>query len=203
MSDNVWNEIRSDYDAYHYSGFTWLPDPDRGELSRRWERIDSIVLRGAWTAVVSFRVKTWARRNHVPLLPQICDTLNRVFWGVIIGDHVQIGRGFCIAHGYVVIDGGTTIGKNCSINPYVTIGLGTGSNVAFSLRGPTIGDNVYIGTGAKVLGPITIGDNVKIGANAVVITDIPANHTAIGVPAHAIPQKPVPKRKPRARQDGD
>jgi len=198
MTDKVWNEIRSDYDAYHYSGFTWLPDPKRSEMSRRMERLDTIVLRGAWPAVVAFRIKKWARRHHIPVLSLLCDTLNRMFWGVIIGDHVEIGRGFCLAHGYVVIDGAVKIGNKCSVNPYVTIGLGSGSAVGFSLHGPTLGDNVYIGTGAKVLGPITIGNNVKIGANAVVISDIPDNHTAIGVPARASPQKSPPK-KPRAK----
>ena len=200
MSDNVWNEIRSDYDAYHYSGFSWLPDPDKGEMKRRWERMDTIVLRGAWPAVASFRLKKWARRKGIPLLPFLCDTFNRLFWGVLIGDRVEAGRGLCLAHGYVVIDGLVTIGKNCSINPYVTIGLGTGSKVGFSLNGPTLGDNVYVGTGARILGPVTIGNNVKVGANAVVISDIPDNHTAIGMPARAIPQKP-PKKKDRSKDE--
>ena len=118
---------------------------------------------------------------------------------MLIADHVKIDRGLCLAHGYVTIDGTVTIGRNCTINPYVTIGLSNSSKVGFSLRGPTLGDNVYIGTGAKILGPVTIGNNVKIGANAVVITDIPDNHTAIGAPARAIPQKPLPGRKRRER----
>lgn len=195
MSDNVWNEIRSDYDVYHYSSFAWLPDPTKSELTRRWERLDSIVLRGAWPAVVCFRLKKWARRKRIPLLPILFDTLNRVFWGVIIGDNVEIDRGFCLVHGYVVINGAVTIGKNCFVNPYVSIGLRTGSTVGFSLYGPTIGDDVYVGTGARVLGPITIGDNVQIGANAVVINDVPANHSAVGVPARAIPQKTPPPNR--------
>jgi serine O-acetyltransferase len=199
MSDNVWNEIRSDYDAYYDQGFSWLPDPSKSEFKRRWERLDSIVLRGAWPAVVCFRIKKWAWRKGIPFVPFICDTVNRIFWGVLIADHVRIDRGLCLAHGYVVIDGGTSIGKNCSINPYVTIGLTNSSKVGFSLRGPALGDNVYIGTGAKILGPVTIGDNVKIGANAVVITDIPDNHTAVGAPARAIPQKPLPARKRRTK----
>ncbi len=187
MSDNVWNEIRSDYDAYYYSSFTWLPDPKKGNWKRRLERMDSIVLRGSWPAVVAYRLKAWAHRNGIPVLPFICDTLNRLFWGVVIGDRVKIGRGLCIVHGYVVIDGAVVIGKNCYINPHVTIGL-RGGNV-FTLDGPRLGDNVYIGTGAKILGAITVGNNVLIGANAVVLNDVPDDHTAVGAPARAIPRK--------------
>jgi serine O-acetyltransferase len=77
-----------------------------------------------------------------------------------------------------VIDGVTSIGENVRIAPFVTIGLRQGR-----LQGPTIGSNVAIGTGAKVLGAVTIGDGAQIGANAVVITDVPARAIAVGVPA--------------------
>lgn len=187
--------VRADYDRYNFLSWTWVPDyRRRSEMSRRLERWDAIVFRGLWPSVVLFRMRVWAQERGIPLLPLIADVLNRFFFNVIIGDHVRIGPGLCIAHGNVVIDGGVTIGKNCSINPWVTIGLGTSSRIGFSLDGPTIGDEVYIGTGAKILGPITIGDNAKIGANAVVIADVPANHTAVGVPARVFPSKP-PKKK--------
>jgi serine O-acetyltransferase len=187
--------IRADYDAYLFASWTWIPDyQERSELSRRLERWEAIVFRGLWPSVVLYRLDAWARRRGIPLLPVIADVLNRLLFGVIIGKNVEIGPGFCISHGSVVIDGVTRIGKNCSINPYVTIGLSTSSKVGLSLRGPTIGDNVYIGTGARVLGPVKIGDNAKIGANAVVLTDVPDNHTAVGVPARVIPQRP-PQRE--------
>ena len=172
--------IRADYDAYLFASWTWIPDyQERSELSRRLERWEAIVFRGLWPSVVLYRLDAWARRRGIPLLPVIADVLNRFLFGV-------------------VIDGVTRIGKNCSINPYVTIGLSTSSKVGLSLRGPTIGDNVYIGTGARVLGPVKIGDNAKIGANAVVLTDVPDNHTAVGVPARVIPQRP-----PRKGDDGE
>jgi serine O-acetyltransferase len=191
--------IRADYDAYLFASWTWIPDyQERSELSRRLERWEAIVFRGLWPSVVLYRLDVWARRRGVPLLPVIADILNRFLFGVVIGKNVEIGPGFCISHGSVVIDGVTRIGKNCSINPYVTIGLSTSSKVGLSLRGPTIGDNVYIGTGARVLGPVRIGDNAKIGANAVVLTDVPENHTAVGVPARVIPQRP-----PRKGDDGE
>ncbi|MCL4230038.1 MAG: hypothetical protein HUU14_07530 [Dehalococcoidia bacterium] len=104
---------------------------------------------------------------------------------VSIGDYANIGPGLLMAHGNVVIDGHVRIGPLCSISPFVTVGLNTGGPDP-SLTGPTIGRNVFIGTGAKVLGPITIGDNARIGANAVVMTDIPANCTAVGVPARVL-----------------
>jgi serine O-acetyltransferase len=190
--------IRADYDAYLFASWTWIPDyQERSELSRRLERWEAIVFRGLWPSVVLYRLDAWARRRGIPLLPVIADILNRFLFGVVIGKNVEIGPGFCISHGSVVIDGVTRIGKNCSINPYVTIGLSTSSKVGLSLRGPTIGDNVYIGTGARVLGPVKIGDNAKIGANAVVLTDVPDNHTAVGVPARVIPQRPPWKEDDR------
>ena len=105
--------------------------------------------------------------------------------GVSIGDRVSIGPGLLMNHGHVVIDGATTIGPLCSIAPHVTLGLNTGGpDVSF--EGPKIGKFVFIGTGAKILGNVTIGENARIGANAVVLSDVPANSTAVGVPARVI-----------------
>jgi serine O-acetyltransferase len=96
----------------------------------------------------------------------------------------DIGEGLFIQHGFSTIIYAKSIGKDCWINQQVTIGdsLRNGGRGLF----PTIGDNVAIYAGAKVLGNITIGNNVKIGANAVVIKNVPDNCTAIGVPAHII-----------------
>jgi hypothetical protein len=94
-----------------------------------------------------------------------------------------------LTHGNVVIDGRTVIGRNCQINPWVTIGLSNSRRIGFSVQGPTIGDNVHIGTGAKILGPITIGNHARIGANAVVVHDVPANTTVVGMPAKALPSR--------------
>ena len=138
MSDNVWNEIRSDYDAYYNSSFTWLPDPKKGKLKRRWERLDTIVLRGAWPAVVCFRLKTWACAKGIPLLPFVCDTLNRLFWGVVIGDHVQIGRGLCLVHGYVVIDGARRRSERTATST-LTSPSACAAASGFTLDGPTAG----------------------------------------------------------------
>ena len=92
----------------------------------------------------------------------------------------NIGEGLFIQHGYSTGIGGHSIGKNCWINQLVVIGYSDKG------KAPTIGDNVHIATGAKVLGDITIGDNSIIGANAVVVKDVPPNCTVVGVPAYII-----------------
>ena len=95
--------------------------------------------------------------------------------------------GLFIAHGQIVLDGWTTLGHNVQVNPFVTLGVTNSARRGFDLRGPTIGDHVSIGTGAKILGPVVVGEYVKVGANAVVVSGIPARHTAVGAPARAFP----------------
>jgi serine O-acetyltransferase len=115
-------------------------------------------------------------------------SLNRVLYGVSIGVAVRSLGALQISHGHVVIDGFTLLGDGVQINPFVTLGVTNSDRREFDLRGPQIGNHVNIGTGAKILGPVRIGDHVKIGANAVVVDDVPAHHTAIGVPARARPR---------------
>ncbi len=104
--------------------------------------------------------------------------------GIEIHPAVQIGKRFFIDHGTGVVIGETTvIGDNVTIYQGVTLG-GTGKDTG--KRHPTIGNNVMIGAGAKVLGPLVIGDNTKIASGAVVLTDIPSDSTAVGVPARVV-----------------
>ncbi len=104
--------------------------------------------------------------------------------GIEIHPAVQIGKRFFIDHGTGVVIGETAvIGDNVTIYQGVTLG-GTGKDTG--KRHPTIGNNVMIGAGAKVLGPLTIGDNSKIASGAVVLNDIPPNSTAVGVPARVV-----------------
>lgn len=113
--------------------------------------------------------------------------------GIEIHPAAQIGKGLFIDHGCAVVIGETTIiGDNCTIYQGATLG-GTGKHIG--KRHPTIGNNVMIGAGAKVLGPITIGDNAKIAAGAVVLKDIPENSTAVGVPARVVRGKNVVKEQ--------
>lgn len=110
--------------------------------------------------------------------------------GIEIHPGATIGRGFFIDHGTGVVIGETTeIGDNCIIYQGVTLG-GTGKDVG--KRHPTLGNNVMIGAGAKVLGPVKIGNNVKIAAGAVVLSDIPDDCTAVGVPARVVRRGGMP-----------
>lgn len=110
--------------------------------------------------------------------------LSRFLTGIEIHPGAKIGKGLFIDHGMGVVIGETTeIGDNCTIYQGVTLG-GTGKDVG--KRHPTIGDNVMIGAGAKVLGPVNIGSDSKIASNAVVIHDVPKDCTAVGIPAKVV-----------------
>jgi serine O-acetyltransferase len=103
---------------------------------------------------------------------------------------LNIGEGLYIQHGMCAVIGGRSIGKNCWINQQVTIGFSNETDR------PTIGDNVHVTAGAKVIGNITVGDNVIVGANAVVNKNVPPNCTVVGVPAHIIRRDGVRVHQP-------
>lgn len=110
-----------------------------------------------------------------------------VVYGIEIPNHTRIGPGLYIGHlGGIVINGEVIIGKNCNLSQGVTVGV---TNVGKHIGNPVIGDNVYIGPGAKIFGAITIGDNAAIGANAVVMTDVATCTSAAGVPAREVSQR--------------
>ena len=109
--------------------------------------------------------------------------------GIEIHPAAQIGKNVFIDHGMGVVIGETAVvGDNCTIYQGVTLG-GTGKDKG--KRHPTIGNNVTIGSGAKILGPFTVGDNSKVAANAVVLNEIPPNSTCVGVPAHVVKREGV------------
>jgi len=108
----------------------------------------------------------------------------KLITGIEIHPGATIGRGLVIDHGSGVVIGETAeIGDNCTIYQGVTLG-GTGKDVG--KRHPTLGNNVLVGSGAKILGPVKIGDNVKVAAGAVVLTELPAHSTAVGIPAKVV-----------------
>lgn len=179
--------LNQDYDAH--VGFTFAEIPESplwANLAARARRWFTIAFVESWLAVWLFRAKVRLRAAGIPVLPGACDLFSRALFRVSIGNSVHIGPGLMMTHGNVVIDGRTRIGRNCQINPWVTIGLSNSKRLGFSVDGPAIGDHVHIGTGAKVLGPVTIGDHARIGANAVVIHDVPANVTVVGAPARVV-----------------
>ncbi len=139
------------------------------------------VVTDAFLAVVAYRAKTECLKHRIPLLPRLLHRLAMISAQVSIGDPVVIEPGLCLPHGMVVIDGMTHLAKNVTLSPWVTIGL-----LAPDFVGPTIGAGSRIGTGAKVLGPITLGTDVKVGANSVVMSDVADGATAVGAPARVV-----------------
>lgn len=137
----------------------------------------------AFFALVLYRLRTSLRKKRVPFLPRVMEKLSMILAQVCIGDPVIIRPGLRLPHGQVVIDGATLIESNVRIRPFVTIGLMEGN-----YQGPTIKRGASIGTGAKILGPVTLGRGCVVGANAVVIKNVPANTTVVGVPARPVQQ---------------
>ena len=118
------------------------------------------------------------------LIARIISNILRTLTGIEIHPAARIKEGFFIDHGMGVVIGETSeIGKNVTIYQGVTLG-GVSANAG--KRHPTIGDNVIVGAGSKILGPLNIGSNTKIGANSVVIDDIPENSTVVGVPGKVV-----------------
>ncbi len=135
-------------------------------------------------ALLAYRVAHALREAGVPLLPRLISMFTRALTGIEIHPAARIGQGLFIDHGAGVVIGETAyIGDDVTLYQGVTLG---GTGFATGKRHPTVQDNVTIGSGAKLLGPITIGHGAKIGANSVVITDVPPNSTVVGNPGHPV-----------------
>ena len=135
-------------------------------------------------AIIMHRVAHFFYNRKFFLIARIISQLNRFITGIEIHPGAKIGKGFFIDHGMGVVIGETTeIGDNVTLYQGVTLG-GTGKEKG--KRHPTLGNNIVVGTGAKVLGPVKIGDNVKIGAGAVVLKDVPPGSTVVGIPGKAV-----------------
>lgn len=137
-------------------------------------------------AVINHRISHFFYKIKFYFLARLISQIGRHISGIEIHPGAQIGRGLFIDHGMGVVIGETTIiGNNVTLYQGVTLG-GTGKERG--KRHPTLGDNVVVGAGAKVLGNITVGDNSYIGSNAVVIKDVPPNSTVVGVPGRITKQ---------------
>jgi serine O-acetyltransferase len=135
-------------------------------------------------ALLSHRVAHALHAAGMPMVPRSLSMATRALTGIEIHPAAQIGRGLFIDHGSGVVIGETaSIGNDVTLYQGVTLG---GTGFATGKRHPTVQDNVTIGSGAKLLGPITIGHGAKIGANSVVITDVPPNSTVVGNPGHPV-----------------
>ncbi|MDD5434805.1 MAG: serine O-acetyltransferase [Nitrospira sp.] len=137
-------------------------------------------------AIILYRIAHWLWYKGIPLIPRVVSHLGRFLTGIEIHPGAKIGTGFFIDHGMGVVIGETTIiGNNVTLFQGVTLG-GTGKEKG--KRHPTLGNNIVVGVGAKILGNITIGDNVKIGANSVVLESVSSDSTVVGVPGRVVKQ---------------
>jgi len=135
-------------------------------------------------AVAHYRIAHFFYSIHLYFIARAISQMARLFTGTEIHPGARIGKGLFIDHGMGIVIGETTIiGDNCTLYQNVTLG-GTGKDKG--KRHPTIGDNVMIGSGAKVLGPFTVGSHSKIAANAVVLSEVPEHSTCVGVPARVV-----------------
>jgi serine O-acetyltransferase len=146
--------------------------------------IEIVLLYPGFHAILIHRLAHRLYKAGVPLLPRFLSQLSRFFTGIEIHPGARIGRRFFIDHGTGVVIGETTeIGDDVLIYQNATLG-GTGKEKG--KRHPTIGNNVVVGAGAKVLGNITIGNNVKIGAGSVVVKPVPDHSTVVGIPGRIV-----------------
>ncbi len=177
--------------AFYQSGYEAVFDTliqdfriifERDPAARNW--LEVLFCYPGLQALVCHRFAHRLYRLKLPLIPRLISHIARFFTGIEIHPGAQIGKGVFIDHGMGVVIGETAIvGDFALIYQGVTLG-GTGKESG--KRHPTLGENVVVGAGAKVLGNITIGDRVRIGAGSVVLRDVPSNCTVVGVPGRVV-----------------
>ncbi len=157
---------------------------DRDPAARGVGTLEILTSWGGVQALLAHRVAHALWDSHVPLLPYAIAYASRAVTGVEIHPAAKIGADFFIDHGSGVVIGETAeIGDRVTLYQGVTLG---GTGFARGKRHPTVEDNVTVGSGAKLLGPVTVGRNAKIGANTVVIEDVPPGTTVVGNPGHPV-----------------
>jgi serine O-acetyltransferase len=167
-------EVRRDVAAAH----------ERDPAARGVGMVEVLATWPGVQALLTHRVSHALHQAGVPLLPRSISLIARAVTGVEIHPAARIGGGLFIDHGMGVVIGETAeIGDDVTLYQGVTLG---GTGFATGKRHPTVQDNVTIGSGAKLLGPITVGHGAKIGANSVVITDVAPNATVVGNPGHVV-----------------
>ena len=148
--------------------------------STSWRALLKVLLTDGTAAMIWYRLMQWARRWRLVPLELLFNRLNTICCSCIIGRGAEFGPGMVLIHSIgVVINGSVRAGSGVKIEHQVTIG-------AEKRQSPVIGDDVFIGAGAKIVGPVVVGDGARIGANAVVIADVPAFSTVVGVPARVV-----------------
>ncbi|HWI75289.1 MAG TPA: serine O-acetyltransferase [Baekduia sp.] len=170
----VARELRLDIAAAH----------ERDPAARGVSSAEVLIAWPGVQAVLAHRVAHALHDAGIPVAPRAIAYMSRLTTGVEIHPAANIGDGLFIDHGMGVVIGETAdIGDNVTLYQGVTLG---GTGFATGKRHPTVGDNVTVGSGAKLLGPIEVGHGAKVGANSVVITDVPPNSTVVGNPGHVV-----------------
>jgi serine O-acetyltransferase len=170
----VLTEVRRDVRAVH----------ERDPAARGVTSIEILTTWPGVQALLAHRVAHALQDAGVPFVPRALAGVTRTITGIEIHPAAQVGRGLFIDHGMGVVIGETAeVGRDVTLYQGVTLG---GTGFATGKRHPTVEDNVTIGSGAKLLGPIQIGHGAKIGANTVVIHDVPPNSTVVGNPGHPV-----------------
>jgi len=137
-------------------------------------------------AMVLYRLMQWSHARRLWPLAMVLNKFNAICCNCIIGRGADFGPGFVLIHATgVVINGSVKGGSGIYVEHQVTIG-------AERHLSPSLGNSVFIGAGAKIIGGVRIGDDVRIGANAVVVDDVPSHHTAVGIPARVSPRRDSP-----------
>ena len=146
--------------------------------------LEIFLLYNGFHAIVYYRISHWLYQHRLKFLARWVSQHAKWTTGVEIHPAATIGRRLVIDHGTGVVIGATTqIGDDCLIYQGVTLG---GTGISSGKRHPTLGNGVMVGSGAKILGPITVGDHARVAANAVVLRDVPENSTVVGVPGHVV-----------------
>jgi len=155
---------------------------DRDPAARTW--LEVLLCYPGLHAVWAHRLNHWLWTHHLRLLARFLSQVARLLTGIEIHPGAQIGRRLFIDHGMAVVIGETTIvGDDVTLYQGATLG-GTGKQKG--KRHPTLGNNVAVGAGAKILGNVVVGENSRVGAGSVVLRDVPDNSTIVGVPGHVI-----------------
>ena len=146
--------------------------------------IEILLLYNGLHATIHYRAAHWLHLHHCRFLARMISQLSKFFTGIEIHPGATIGRRLVIDHGTGIVIGETAeIGDDCLLYQGVTLG-GTGKDVG--KRHPTLGNNVMVGSGAKVLGPFKVGNNARLAANSVVLRTVPDNATVVGVPGRVV-----------------
>ncbi len=164
----MFNRLRQDVQAVF----------DRDPAAKSW--LEILIAYPGLHAIWFYRISHWLWTHHLFLLGRLTSHIGRAFSGIEIHPGAQIGKGFFIDHGMGVVVGETTeVGPNVTLYHGVTLG---GTSWKKGKRHPTLEENVVVGAGAKILGPITIGARTRVGANAVVVKDVPPDSVVVGIP---------------------